>query len=335
MSLNVLITAGSRRVALVQAFQQAVRATGGGLVVVTDTNPLSPSVYVADRARAVPLSTDPGYLDAIADICQSEEIGMVVPTIDDELTLFAHAVDRFAAEDVAVVVSPPATTAACNDKVETSRVLATHRIAAADTWTRATLPAAPDFPLFIKPRFGRGGVGAFPVRNARELAFFLDYVPDPIVQTYLDGPEFTIDVLSDFDGEPLAVVPRERVVVRAGVVDRGRTVREESLIDLGIACARALPFVGPANIQCRVVDGRPVVFEINPRFSGGIPLTIAAGADFPRALVDLARGSTVAPFIGHFRDGLWMTNYESSVFMSASAVGFSPALRRRTVWEVA
>ena len=89
------------------------------------------------------------------------------------------------------------------------------------------------------------------------------------------------------------------------------------------------------NIQCRVVNGTPVVFEINPRFSGGIPLTIAAGADFPRVLVDLVRGAPVAPFIGHFRDGLWMTSYEASVFMSSTAVGFSPAARRQAIWEVA
>ena len=51
-----------------------------------------------------------------------------------------------------------------------------------------------------------------------------------------------------------------------------------------MACAAALRFVGPINIQCRIVDGRPVIFEINPRFSGGIPLTIEAGADFPLML---------------------------------------------------
>ncbi|MEZ5316959.1 MAG: ATP-grasp domain-containing protein [Vicinamibacterales bacterium] len=327
---NVLITAGSRRVPLVQAFQQALRAGGGGHVVVTDINPLSPTVYVADRACRVPLSSDPGYLDAVLDICRTERVGLVIPTIDEELSVFARGVERFASEGIRVVVSPPATADACFDKVETSRVLQAHGVAAADTCTPATLPAAPAFPLFIKPRFGRGSVGAFRVRNARELAFFRDYVQDPVVQTYLDGPEFTIDVLCDFDGSPLAVVPRERVVVRAGVVDRARTVRDPRLIELGLACANAMAFVGAVNIQCRIVGGTPVVFEINPRFSGGIPLTIAAGADFPRVIVDLARDRPVAPFVGHFLDGLWMTNYESSVFVSASAVSFSrPALRTR------
>lgn len=334
MSLNVLITAGSRRVALVQAFQRALAATGGGAVVVADVNPLSPTVYVADRSYAVPLSTDPSYLDAIADICRAEAIGLVIPTIDDELSLFARAVDRFRAEGVRIAVSPAATTMACDDKRVTCRALSDRGVAAAATCLPAELPADPIFPLFIKPRVGRGGVGAFPIRNWRELDFFLEYVPDPVVQTYLDGPEFTIDVLCDFAGEPLSVVPRERVVIRAGVVDRGRTVRDARLVDLGVACAHAMRFAGAVNIQCRVVDGRPVVFEINPRFSGGIGLTIAAGADFPRLLVDLARGRRVTPSIGRFQHDLWLTSYEASVFVAGDLVGFSNA-STRSIAEVA
>ena len=111
-------------------------------------------------------------------------------------------------------------------------------------------------------------------------------------------------------------MPRERVVIRAGVSDRGRTVRDEKLIDLALACARVFEFVGATNIQCRVVDGHPVIFEINPRFSGGIPLTIAAGADFPRMLVLLALGRPVKPAIGEFRADLWMTSFETSLFMT-------------------
>jgi carbamoyl-phosphate synthase large subunit len=156
---------------------------------------------------------------------------------------------------------------------------------------------------------------AFPARDAVELAFFLHYVSAPVVQEYLDGPEFTLDLLCDFDGRPLSVVPRERVVIRAGVIDRGRTVQDRPLIDLALACAEVFRFAGPVNIQCRMVDGSPKVFEINPRFSGGIPLTIAAGADFPAKLVDLALGRPVAPAIGDFRGDLWMSSYEASLFL--------------------
>jgi carbamoyl-phosphate synthase large subunit len=309
--------------------------TGGGAVVVSDVNPLSPSVYVADRSYPVPLSTDPSYLDAIDEICRQEHIDLIVPTIDDELTLFAEAVQAFASRGIRVAVSPPSTTAACNDKLETWRVLSRSGVAVAPTFLAEDLAPPIAYPLFIKPRYGRGSVGAFPVRNQRELDFFLGYVECPVLQPYLTGPEFTIDLLCDFDGQPLSIVPRERVVIRAGVVDRGRTVKDAGLIELGASCAKAMTCIGALNIQCRVVDGRPVIFEINPRFSGGIPLTIAAGADFPRVLVDLVRGRRPKPMVGRFVDGLWMTSYETSVFVPARSIGFSAAASRPVIPEVA
>lgn len=316
--LNVLVTAASRRVALVRAFKRALSRLGvQGEVLVTDVNPLSPAVHVADRAIRVPLATDPDYIGCLRAICRRESVGLLIPTIDDELVAFGSALEAFASDGVAVSASPFLTAEICNDKLRTCRHLREHGVAAAESCSPDDLPADPQFPLFVKPRGGRGGIGAYVVRNARELDFFTGYVANPVVQTYLDGPEFTLDLLCDFDGRALAVVPRERVVIRAGVIDRGRTVRDESLIGLALACAGVLPFRGAVNIQCRVVNGTPTVFEINPRFSGGIPLTIEAGADFPRWLVELALGRPVVPAIGQFTDGLWMTAYESAIFLAA------------------
>ncbi len=171
--------------------------------------------------------------------------------------------------------------------------------------------------LFIKPRVGRGGVGAHLVRNRRERDFFIDYVGNPVVQEFLEGPEYTIDMFCDWNGVPLSIVPRERVVVRAGVSDRGRTVRSAQLERLSMSVAEAIPFAGPVNVQCRMRGDTAVVFEINPRFSGGIPLTIAAGADFPAMLVQLALGKPPRPSLGRYRADLWMTSYEAAVFRPA------------------
>jgi carbamoyl-phosphate synthase large subunit len=315
MRRNVLITAGSRRVPLVTEFQRALREAGGGRVVVTDVNALSPAVRVADRAFKVPLSNEPGYVAALEQICREEAIGLLVPTIDDELEIIGAARGRFEAAGTRVAVSPAITAAICNDKERTCSFLRARGIAAAASWLPGALPDPMIFPAFVKPRGGRGSIGAFAVRTARELDFFLDYVEDPVIQEYLHGPEFTIDMLCDA-GRPLAVVPRERVVIRAGVMDRGRTVQEPGLIDLAVHCAAVLEFHGAVNIQCRIGrDGRPAVFEINPRFSGGIPLTIAAGADFPGMLLALASGRVVPSRIGDFQDGLWMTSYEQGIFV--------------------
>lgn len=316
-SLNVLITAGSRRVPLVEAFRRALQELNiSGSVIVSDVNVLSPAVHVADRAYAVSLCSSPDYLSEIEDICDAERIGLIVPTIDEELPMFGAARSRFAALGATVLTSSRRTAEQCNDKYETCRVLRAQGVAAAESFLPETLPATPSFPLFVKPRFGRGSVAAFHIRNPRDLEFFLSYVDRPVLQAYLDGPEFTIDMLCDRRGRPLSIVPRERVVIRAGVSDRGRTVDDPRLVDLTGACADVFDFCGAVNIQCRMVEGEPTVFEINPRFSGGIPLTIAAGGDFPRMMIELVLGRDVRPAIGAFEGNLWMTNHESPLFLT-------------------
>jgi carbamoyl-phosphate synthase large subunit len=333
-SRNVLITAGSRRVALVKAFQAAVAERGGGEVIVTDVNPLSPAVHCADRAYRVPLSSEPGYIDEVLRIARLSRVHLVVPSIDDELTAFACAAPRFLAAGIRVAVSPASTTALCNDKYALCRTLRRCGIAAAPTWLPNQVPSDSAFPLFVKPRVGRGGVGAFPIRDRRDLDFFVDYVDNPIVQEFLDGPEFTLDMLCDFSGALVAIVPRERVVIRAGVIDRGRTVKDPALLDLARQCADGLRFAGPVNVQCRVVHGRPTIFEINPRFSGGIPLTIAAGVDVPGILLDMAAGLSLPPIVGQFKENLWMTNYEASVFLDGRHLDLRP-LQTTPIAEVA
>jgi carbamoyl-phosphate synthase large subunit len=334
---NVLLTAGSRRVPLVQSFRSGLRTIGmPGSVIVTDVNPLSPAVHVADRSFRVPLASDPAYVTELLTIVEAEKVQLLVPTIDDELPVIAAARDDFRRAGAVVACSPVETTVLCNDKYATCMTLRKSGVAAAMSYLPAQLSEELPLPLFMKPRDGRGAVGAYPIRSYEELDFFLRYVPNPLVQEYLDGPEFTIDVLCDFQGRPLSIVPRERVVVRAGVIDRGRTVHDRRLLALAEATCAAVRFAGPINIQCRMRGAQPVVFEINARFSGGIPLTIQAGADFPAMLLRLALGRRVEASIGTFKDDLWMTSFEQSFFVDGATIGLDPfGTEPRPVGEVA
>jgi carbamoyl-phosphate synthase large subunit len=313
---NVLVTAASRRVALVRSLQAALRRRGeSGLVVAADICEWSPAVHHADVARRVPCSDAPDYVDALLDICQADDVGLLVPTIDDELGVLAAARARFETAGVEVAGPTVETARLCQDKALTAAHLSRHGLPVARTWTPDELDIdSAVLPLFIKPRQGRGSIGAYRVNTREDLRFFLGYVHDPIVQQYLDGPEYTIDMLCDFNGRPLSVVPRERLLIRAGVSDRGRTTADPRLIDLALRCAGIFEFRGAVNLQCRVVGEQPILFEINPRFSGGIQLTIAAGADFAEWLVGLGAGEQVAPRIGAFRAGVCMSSYETSLF---------------------
>lgn len=318
--LNVLLTGSAHCVPLVHAFRAALHTAGvPGSVIVADATPLSPPVHVADRAYQVPLPTDPSYLEEIRRICEAERVRLLVPTLDDELPIIGAARDELRRQGVLAACSSAETAVLCQDKWETCRYLRTAGVSAARTLLPGDLPPAPAFPLFITSRVRQGGAAAFPVHSARELDFFLGYVPNPVVQEYLSAPEYAIDVLCDFSGRPLSIVPCARTVDRGGAFN-GRTVNDPKLIALAEAVCAVIRFAGPLAIRCRMRGKTPAVFEITPRFSASVPLTIQSGADFPRMLVRLALGGTVAPSIGAFQDGLWITSYESSFFLELERV---------------
>ena len=313
--INVLITAASRRVPLVRAFRNAVENFGKGRVVTTDINPLSPALYFGHKHHIVPLTTDRHYIPIIESICDAEDVNLIIPTIDDELPIFGREVARLEQQGIRVAVSSEQTSNICNDKYETYLFCQANGIQTPLTWlAKDVYFDGLKYPLYVKPRFGRGSVNVFVVKNEAQLRAFLEYVPDAIVQEELCGTEFTIDVLADFNGRVISIVPRERLVIRAGVSDKGITRKHAEVIAFAKDIAERLQIVGAANIQCKF-DGRELrLIEVNPRFSGGIPLTIASGADFASWLVQMAGGIELRPRIGKFEDGLAMMSFEESIF---------------------
>jgi carbamoyl-phosphate synthase large subunit len=334
-NVNVLITAASRRVPLVRAFRNAVEKFGRGRVITTDINPLSPALYFGHKHHIVPLTTDRYYIPIIESICDAEDVALVIPTIDDELPIFGRVIDRFTQLEIAVAVSSEQTSITCNDKYETFLFCEKNGIRTPATRLAGNVNFTDlRYPLYVKPRFGRGSVNVFQVHNEAQLRLFLDYVPDAIVQDRLPGKEFTVDVLSDFNKHVVSIVPRERLVIRAGVSDKGITRKHAQVIAFAKEVAEKLQIIGPANIQCKW-DGRDVsLIEVNPRFSGGIPLTIAAGADFAAWLVQLAAGIELKPQIGKFQDALAMMSFEESIFATEAELKMTQLEKPRMLSKV-
>ena len=126
-------------------------------------------------------------------------------------------------------------------------------------------------------------IGVTKINSPEELYFFSNYIKDSILQEYVSGQEYTIDVLVDFDGNVRSIVPRLRLETRSGEVSKGITVKNLRIMQAAQKIAENLPgAVGCLTIQCFLLNDNSLKFiEINPRFGGGFPLSIQAGADFP------------------------------------------------------
>lgn len=318
-SVNILFTSVGRRVELIRAFKRAYADLGVmGNIVATDIDPLAPALQEVSRPYIVPPISDPEYIPTLREICLRERVHLIFPLIDPDIPVLARHRRELESTGVKVVVVPEESATITGDKWLTYKFLRQLGVPTPRSWLPEEIRQIElDYPLFIKPRFGSAGRQAFKVNNERELAFFLDYVPDPIVQEHLPGPEVTNDVICDFDGNILAVVSRQRIEVRWGEVAKGKTIYDPNIIQHCVTIAKGLKAIGPITVQCMLKGGQPYFTEINPRFGGGAPLGIAAGVLSPRWLLALAAKLPInVPPLGSYQVGLYQTRFDDSFFLT-------------------
>jgi carbamoyl-phosphate synthase large subunit len=330
--VNILFTSSGRRVALLKQFKEAYAKYGfRGKMITADLKNTAPTAYFCDKHYLVPRVTADHYIDSLLAICEAEKIDLIVPLIDTELVLLARNRRRFDERNVKLLLSSLELNEIAFDKWKTYRFFAEHRIAAPKVYSEEEIAAKQyHFPLFIKPFNGSSSQGAHKIENETELNFFRSYIPGSIVQEFVSGDEYTVDVMLDFQGRIRTIVPRKRIETRAGEVSKGITRKDPAVIEAVKSVVEKLP--GPAGcitIQCfKKADGDIVFIEINPRFGGGIPLSIAAGANFPLWTMEIALGRTFAEEDWTWQDGYMMLRYDDAVFMKEEAMsGFTPPLR--------
>ena len=321
--MRLLFSCVGRRVELVQAFARAAGGLGLDLEIHgADSSDLAPGLYSCDRRHAVPPIHEDAYIPTLLDLARSEKIDLMVPLIDYELSKLSRVRDQFEAAGCRLIISAPDAVEMCRDKLLTYQHFTKHDIDTPATWTAEELlqAEAHSFPYFLKPQFGSAGLGNYRVGSLDELRALSRRVPKPIVQEFVEGVEHTLDAYTGLDGRLRCVLPRRRLEVRGGEVAKSLLVMDERLIDLGRrVIASRTGWMGVITIQCiQTPDHRVRVIEVNPRFGGGVPLSIQAGADFPRWLLMEMSGQVPEVHPDSFRDGLAMLRYDQSVFVDTA-----------------
>ena len=317
--MNILFTSAGRRVELLRAFRAAYQCLQlEGSMIAIDADPLAAALRIADRIYIVPRLDSPDYIPALVEICAKERVDVVFPLIDPDIQVLSQHRAKLEVVGAKLAVVSMEAAKICGDKWLVADFFRRLEVETPRTWLPGQIdPDGAAYPLFIKPRNGSAAKNAFKVHNARELEFFSGYVPDPVIQEYMPGPEITNDLLCDLNSEVLAVVSRRRIEVRCGEVAKGVTAYDPRVTEACVTIARALPAVGPITVQCMMKDGRPHFTEINARFGGGVPLEIASGVDSPRWLLARLAGIDVKiPPLGSYCVGRYMTRFDDSFFIS-------------------
>lgn len=310
--MNILFTGVGRRIELLQAFRNAALVLNKELKIYgADMAGTAPALAYCDYTRTVVAMKDPGYIDNLLSICADDHIDLLIPTIDTDLLVLSENKEEFDAIGTRVMISAPDKIRICRDKNNTSQFFV-------DCDLQAPIPVndwkeyKSGYPAFIKPKDGSSSINAFKVENQEELEVYAGQVEDYIVQPFVSGHEYTIDIFCDWEGEPISIVPRERLQVRAGEVLKTRICMDKTMIEESKALCKAFRPCGPMTVQLiRDEAGIDWYIEINPRFGGGAPLSMKAGARSAEAILKLLDGEEVEE--QEIADGAIYSRFDQSV----------------------
>lgn len=296
---------------------QSLRRTGRYEVAVADAGPYSYGFEIADRGYLIPFGAADQFSSAFSEILRKEKPDFVIPLVDEEIPKVHALVNREFRGLTRVIAPAPAFCELALDKWRMASAMASAGLTTALSALASEVPADFPFPAIVKPRAGRGSRGVATVNDRQELQAYLERASLPasgyILQELLVGREFTTSVVVGLDGTLLAVVPKEAKDKR-GITQVGVTRRVPAIDALCAQILRQFGAGGPFNVQLMLgPDGVPRVFEVNPRYSTTVALTLAAGIDEVDVVMRHALGEDVGPLT--YREDFMMLRYSTQLYL--------------------
>ena len=313
--MKLLFTSVGRRVELMQAFKKAAEELNLGLIIygadVTDT---APALFFCDKQVIVCKIKDSNYIPSLLEICKKEKIDALVPTIDTDLLVLSQSKKKFEDIGTKVFISAEDKIRICRDKRDTAKFFQSIGLKSplpVDDYKKYNL----GFPAFIKPKDGSSSINAYKVNDTSELETYAKEVPDYIIAPFVEGTEYTIDAFCDYEGNPLLITPRIRLAVRSGEVLKTQIAQDDQIIRETKKIVEAFKPCGPITIQLirQKTTGEDYFIEINPRFGGGAPLSMKAGADSAKALLQVLNGNNTVYVEKAAEDGAVYSRFDQSI----------------------
>lgn len=308
--INILFTCAGRRTYLLKYFKEQLGTDG--VIIGADMQLSAPALTAADVKIQVPAVYDKNYVDKILKICEDYSVSAVISLNDLELPILSAAKERFDAIGAKLIVSRPEVIEICFDKYLTAKFIKSLGLNTPETFADYDEAVGRlsegklKFPVILKPRWGSGSIGIEVVNSIDELSEVYsmlkrkvkesilrnasvgdDYI---LIQEFIQGKEYGMDVMNDLEGNNLGVVVKQKLAMRSGETDKAVTSLVPEVVEMGEKLGRELKHIG--NLDCDILerDGKYYVLEMNPRFGGGFPFSYEAGANYPKVIIDLLKG---------------------------------------------
>lgn len=256
-------------------------------IFTADPDPRSTGHWLGDFALYIPKAADEQYIESIRTLVTEHKIDAILVGTDTELIKLSKVHDEFLElYNCKIIVSKLDVIKISNDKFLTAEFLKAHHFPypvsamATSMDDLLELEKTVGLPLFAKPIDGARSLGLVKINTHEDLERIYDPQSNLVVQQFLPDTEgeYTSGCIV-LDGECKAIVTLKRDL-RDG--NTYRTYRDEKTSGYDTVIreiAEKLGADGPVNFQFRIVEGKPVIFEINGRFSGTTPLRYFYGVN--------------------------------------------------------
>lgn len=312
--MNILILSAGTRNKIVEYFKKELNGTGN--VIVADCNSLAPTLYVADRYYIVPRIDDPAYLDSILNICIKENVSGLFSLIDPELMLIAKYKHIFINHGIIPFVSDLDVVETCFDKFKMYTRCKNIGIPTIKSYIDFNIflddykKNKINFPVFVKPYNGSCSMNIQKIDNLEDLKFNMDKYENLMIQEYMSGTEYGVDVYVDMiSKEVISIFIKKKILMRAGETDKAVSVKNDKLFNLIEQFVKRMGFVGQIDIDVFEKNGNFYISEVNPRFGGGYPHAYECGCNFPIYIINNIGGKVNEKEIGKYQSNIYMMKY--------------------------
>ncbi len=282
-------------------------------IVAGDMNSYAYGFKEAHKSYILPAASSEEYMEAIGEIIINEKIDYYIPLVDEEIFKAYEIADKYAG--LKLLLPNKSFSEMTLDKYRLYQKLSENGILSPLTKLESNIEAV-QYPVFVKPRTGRGSRNVSLINDKKQLEAFklLSGVSgdDLLLQEYLTGDEYTVSVVVNSSNSVYAIVPK-KVIVKKGITLLAETSCVLEIEEVCLKIVEKFNPCGPFNVQLMFADGKPSIFEINPRYSTTLSLTLESGVDEIGILLDKYEEKYNGELVS-FKSGIILARHWESVF---------------------
>ena len=316
--INILITGAGGPA--VSSMIKIIRSKRKCNIFCVDANKYSSGFFLSDKSYIVPMGSDKNFKIKIKQIIIENKINIIISVVDEELISFSEL-----EKELSIICIQPNKSfiEQTLDKKKCALMLKKINLNHLNTKLLSNFNTKNysklNFPVIVKPRFGRGSRGVAKIKSLKEMLSFINkkniHLSQWILQDYIDGTEYTISVACYKSKKNYSIIPK-KIIIKEGITKVACTIENREIDKVCKKIINKLNPSGPFNVQCRVdkFTGKVFIFEINPRFSTSTTLTVAAGFDEINYLIDISLGKLINLNAKKWKQGIYMIRNYTDFF---------------------